>query len=362
MFEARVRQELSSRQLTDAYTQNGYASTRVADNLIRINEQQRVVALAKLDVATVLPQVKIDDSAVAEYYKNNSNEFKTPERAKVEYVVLSAEALSSQIKIDAAEVKRYFEEHHSEFATQEQRQASHILISLNPQASDAEKEAAKVKAEQLLSRAKQSPGGFAALAKEYSQDPGSANNGGDLGFFARGMMVKAFDDAVFKLKVGEISDLVQSNFGFHIIRLSAIKPSKSQPLAEVSALIEQRMKAQKSNDKFAELAEKFSNTVYEQSDSLKPAAEVIGAQVQQGGLLNKGQAVSGIWTDKALQAVFAEDTLKNKRNTSAVEVAPNTLLAARVVEYQAASALPLEEVSVAIRKKLQLKQAWEFLS
>lgn len=362
MFEARVRQELSARQLTDAYTQNGYASTRVADNLIRINEQQRVVALAKLDVATVLPQVKIDDSAVAEYYKNNSNEFKTPERAKVEYVVLSADALSSQIKIDAAEVKRYFEEHHSEFATQEQRQASHILISLNPQASDAEKEAAKIKAEQLLSRVKQSPSSFAALAKEYSQDPGSANNGGDLGFFARGMMVKAFDDAVFKLKVGEISDLVQSNFGFHIIRLAAIKPSKSQPLAEVSALIEQRIKAQKSNDKFTELAEKFSNTVYEQSDSLKPAAELIGASVQQGGWLNKGQAVSGIWTDKALQAVFAEDTLKNKRNTSAVEVAPNTLLAARVVEYQAASALPLAEVSVAIRKKLQLKQALELMS
>lgn len=361
MFESRVRDELSSRQLTDAYTQNGYTSNMVADNLIRLNEQKREVALARLDVEAYLSQVAVTASAVDEYYKNNQSEFKIPERAKVEYVIFSSESLLPQVGVDEAEVKKYFDEHLSEFGTQEQRQAAHILIAVAAQAADADKQAAKAKAEQVLQKVKQAPGSFAALAKQYSQDPGSAANGGDLGMFGRGTMVKPFEDAVFALKAGEISGLVQSDFGFHIIRLSAIKPAKTQSLAEVSGLITQRLKAQKASDKFAELAEKFSNAVYEQSDSLKPAAELVKVSVQQGGWLNKGQAASGMWTDKALQAVFSDDTVKNKRNTAAVEVAPNTLLAARVVEYQAASVRPLAEVSGSVQKKLQRQQALELV-
>lgn len=362
MFESRVRQELSSRQLTDAYTRNGYAANAVADNLIRLNEQQRVVSLAKLDAAALLNQVKVTEADVAEYYKQNQNEFQTAERAKVDYVVFSADSLLPQVVVDAAEVKKYFDEHLPEFGTQEQRQAAHILIAVAAQATDADKQAAKAKAEQVLQKVKQAPGSFAALAKQYSQDPGSAANGGDLGMFGRGSMVKPFEDAVFKLKVGEVSELVQSDFGFHIIKLSAIKPAKTQALSEVSGLITQRLKAQKASDKFAELAEKFSNTVYEQSDSLKPAADLVKSAVQQGVWLNKGQAATGLWTDKALQAVFADDAVKNKRNTAAVEVAPNTLLAARVVEHQAASVRSLAEVSAGIQKKLQQQQAFALLA
>lgn len=359
MFESRVRQDLSSRQLTDAYTQNGYASNATVDNLIRLNEQQRVVSLAKLDVDAFLNQIKVTDSAVDEYYKKNQTEFQTPERARVEYVIFSSESLLSQVTLDEAEVKKYFDEHQSEFGTQEQRQAAHILITVAAQASDAEKRAAQAKAEQILQQVKKSPANFAALAKQYSQDPGSAANGGDLGMFGRGTMVKPFEEAVFKLKVGEISELVQSDFGFHIIKLVGVKSAKTQALAEVKALITQRLKAQKASDKFAELAEKFSNTVYEQSDSLKPAAELVHVSIQQGGWLNKGQIAEGIWTDKALQSVFSDEVLKNKRNAAAVEVAPNTLLSARVVEHQAASVRPLVEVSGSINKKLQRQQAME---
>lgn len=362
IFEARVRQELSARQLTDAYTQNGYASNAVVDNLIRLNEQQRVVSVAKFDLDSFVKQVKVDDAAIADYYNKNQSEFKTPERAKVEYVVFSAESLLPQIAVDDAEITKYYNEHQSEFATQEQRQASHILIAVSAQASDADKKAAKDKAEQVLQKVKQSPNSFAALAKQYSQDPGSAANGGDLGMFGRGTMVKPFEEAVYKLKVGETSDLVQSDFGFHIIRLAAIKAAKTQSLAEVKGFIAQRLKAQKASDKFAELADKFSNTVYEQSDSLKPAAELVKVSVQQGGWLNKGPSTGGVWTDKAIQAVFSDDALKNKRNTAAVEVAPNTLLAARVVEYQAASVRPVAEVSAAIQKKLQHQQALDLIA
>ncbi len=358
-FENRIRQDLLTRQLTDAYTQNGFASDTVAANLIRLNEQQRVISTANINAADLVKQVKLADSAISDYYDKNAQEFQMPERANVEFVVLSADSLLPQVTLTDEEVKQYYEEHQTEFGEQEQRQAAHILIAVPKQASDAEKQAAKAKAEQVLQQVKQSPAKFAALAKQYSQDPGSAANGGDLGMFGRGAMVKPFEDSVFSLKVGEVSGLVLSDFGYHIIKLVAVKPAKMQPLNEVKSLIVQRLKLQHANDKFAELAEKFNNTVYEQSDSLKPAAELIKAPVQRGVWLSKGQAPGGLWTDKALQAVFSEDVLKNKRNSAALEVGPNTVLAARVTEYKPASLRPLNEVSASIRQKLERLQAAE---
>ncbi len=359
IFEARVQQELGMRQLTDGYSNNGYASNTIADNLIRLNEQQRVVSTAQVTAESFLKQITVDAAAVKAYYEKNDTEFLTPEQARVEYVVLSAEALLTQVAVDETEVKKYYEEHQPEFGTQEQRQAAHILITVAAKASDTDKQAAKAKAEQILQQVKQSPGKFAELAKQYSQDPGSAANGGDLGLFGHGMMVKPFDDAVFQLKTGEISGLVQSDFGFHIIKLLAIKPAKVRALDEVKSEIEQKLKLQKAGDKFAELAEKFSNVVYEQSDTLKPAAELAKAPLQQSAWLNKTQPEIAPWTDKALQAVFSKEVLKDKRNSTAVEVAPNTLLAVRLLEYKPASTRALAEVSDAIRQKLVHQQALE---
>jgi peptidyl-prolyl cis-trans isomerase D len=357
IFEAKVRRELSTRQLTDAYTQNGYAAQTSIDHLIRLNERQHTISVAKIDLNTLLAQIKISDAAIAEYYQKNQSEFQTPERAEVEYVVLSAETLAAQASIDEAEIKKYYSEHSAEFGTQEQRQAAHILISVSAQATPAEQQSAKAKAEEILKKVQQSPNDFAALAKQFSQDPGSAANGGDLGLFARGSMVKPFEEAAFKLKPNEISNLVQSDFGYHIIRLIAIKPALIQPFAEVRAGIEQKMRAQKAVDQFAELAEKFSNTAYEQSDSLQPAAALIKAKIQPAIWLTKGQTAAGIWTAKALQAIFSDEVLKNKRNSAAVEVAPNVLLAVRAIKHQPASVKPLAEVSAAIQQKLQQQQA-----
>ncbi len=358
-FDAEIRQAVLQQQLSDAYTQNGYAAKVVAENLIRLNEQQRVVAVSNIDASALVNQVKLSDSAVSDYYTKNAQEFRMPERANVEYVVFSIDSLLPQVNVSDDEVKQYYDDHQPEFGTQEQRQAAHILITVSKQASDADKQAAKAKAEQLLQQIKQTPSKFAALAKQYSQDPGSAANGGDLGMFGRGAMVKPFEDSVFGLKVEEVSNLVQTDFGYHIIKLIAVKPAKIQSLSEVKNLIVQRLKLQHANDKFAELADKFNNTVYEQSDSLKPAADLVKASVQRGLWLSKGQAPAGLWTEKVLQAVFSEDAIKNKRNTAAVEVAPNTLLAARVLEYKPASERPLEQVSATIREKLLRAQASE---
>ncbi|MBU0689761.1 MAG: SurA N-terminal domain-containing protein [Gammaproteobacteria bacterium] len=357
LFEYRVRQDILNRQLTDAYAQNGFAADTTADTLIRLNEQQRVVSVATLGLDVFLKNAVVADADAQQYYEQNPQQFELPERAQVDYVVFSADALADKIDPTEAEVKRYYDEHLNEFSTLEQRQASHILISVATQASDAEKQAAKAKAEQLLADVKAAPSKFAALAKESSQDPGSAANGGDLGMFARGMMVKPFDEAVFSMKVGQVSDLVQTDFGYHIIKVTAVEPSKAQPLKEVSALIEQRLRAQQAADKFAELAERFNDTVYEQSDSLQPAAELVGAKVVSGQWLSRDQQPGDLWTAKVMQAVFSEDAVKNKRNTAAVEVKPNTLLAAHVTSHQPASVRPYEEVASGIRKLLQHQAA-----
>lgn len=357
MFESRVREELGTRQLIDAYVKNGYSSQTSADNLIRLNEQQRVVSVAQILPDTFLKQVKVDDASVKDYYEKNKQEFKRPEQARVEYLIFSVSALESQVKVGDAEILKYYDEHVSEFSTPELRKAAHILIAVDAKASDAEKQAARSKAEQILKQVKDAPSKFAELAKKYSQDPGSASNGGDLGLFGRGMMVKPFDDAVFKLMVGEVSGLVQSDFGFHIIKLLGIKGGKTQSLNEVKSLIAQKIKTQKANDRYAELAEKFSNTVYEQSDSLKPAAELVNMPIQHVAWLSKGRIGVAPWTDKALQAVFSDEVVKNKRNTPAIEIAPNTLLSARILEYKPESIPQLSEVAALIRQKLSSQQA-----
>lgn len=357
LFEYRVRQDVLIQQLTDALAQNGYAADATAENLIRLNEQQRIIAVAKLDLASFFNGISVGDAEIKAHYEANQSRFKIPERAEVEYVTLSVDDLSTKIAVPDSEVEQYYREHANEFGTAEQRQAAHILISVPKDAADTDKETARRKAETILQQVKQKPATFAALARQYSEDTGSAANGGDLGMFTRGMMVKPFEDAVFSLKVGEISGLVQTDFGFHIIKLSGIQSGKIKPLHEVKTQIVQALKLQRANDRFAELAEQFSNTVYEQSDSLKPAAELIGAKIQGPVWLTHGQQPSGIWSVQMLQAVFSEDTVKNKRNTSAIEVAENTLTAARIREYRPSSTRPLTEVADLIRKQLRNQAA-----
>lgn len=359
MFESKLAQDIAMQRLTDSYLQNGYMSVTAVDKLIRLSEQQRTVSVMKLDAEKFMSQARVSDAEVAAYYEKNAAEFQMPERVNVEYVLFSAESLLPSVSVPEAEIKQYYDDHASEYGTQEQRQAAHILISAPQQADAAAKQAARAKAEEVLKQVKQAPAKFAALAKQYSQDPGSAANGGDLGTVARGAMVKPFEESVYSLKAGEVSGLVETDYGFHIIKLLALKPAKKQELGAVRASIEKRLKSQHAADRFAELASKFSDTVYEQSDTLKPAADLVAAKVRRGVWLEKGQAPAYPWTDQALQAVFSDEAIRDARNTAAIEVAPNVMLAARVLEHKPASARPLVEVSSAIRQKLQRAQANE---
>lgn len=359
VFESRLRQDMLTQTVADGLSRTAFLPRTVTDNLIRLGEQQREVSVATIGVDDFLPQVKIEPAAAKAYYDQHQNDFRVAEQVRVEYVVLSADTLLPKMSVNEDEIKKYYDEHAAQYQQPEERQASHILIAVPPGAGAAEKDAAREKASQVLKQVKQSPASFAQLAKQYSQDPGSAGQGGDLGYFTRNAMVKPFEDAVFKMAVGEVSDLVQTEFGFHIIKLAAIKSSKTtRPLAEVKDEISTELKKQKAAKKFVESAETFSNTVYEQPDSLKPAVQALGLTLQTSPWISKtGGEVALLNNDKLLQAVFSEEAVKNKRNTEAVEVAPNTLVAARVAEHKPASIRPYEEVAPAINQRLQREQA-----
>ena len=168
------------------------------------------------------------------------------------------------------EVKAQYESAAKTYTQQEQRQAAHILVAVKPDATEAERSAAKKKAEDIAAQAKANPAKFAELAKQFSQDPGSAAQGGDLGSNPRGTMMKAFDDAVFAMKPGEIVGTVQTEFGWHVIRLDDVTPARVRPFDEVKAQIETDLKRQNTAQKFAAAADQFQNLVYEQADSLAP--------------------------------------------------------------------------------------------
>ena len=357
MYEQRLRQDLVAQQLLNAVQATSFIPKSVAERVAAIFEQEREVQVLDLKLSDYTSQVKVTEAMLKAYYDKNAAEFEIPELVKAEYVVLNNEVLASQVTISDTELQSYYEQNKKQYATDEQRRASHILLNVKKDASVAEQKAVKAKAEALLAELRKKPESFAALAKANSQDPGSAERGGDLDFFGKGAMVKPFEDAAGKLKVGEISDLVQTDFGFHIIQLTAIKAGSVKPFDEVKNQIAAEVKKQKAAKLYAEAAESFTNIVYEQSDSLKPVAEKLKLKIESiAGLTRQPNAAIPPSVPannvKFLNALFSDESLKKKRNTEAVEVAPATLIAGHIVEYKPASKRPFEDVKASIVAKV----------
>ena len=343
---AELQSQIPLARFAGSISETAIAPRTVAARLAALEAQKREVSEARISEKDFLPQVKIDEAQVKAHYDANQADYRTPERVRAEYLVLSAAALSRQDPPTEAEIKAAFEARSSQFRVEEQRRASHILVKT------------KEEADKLLQDLKKAPGRFAELAKKHSQDPGSAEKGGDLGWFGRGMMVKPFEDAVFKLAQNE-TQTVESEFGFHVIRLTGIQGAKARPFDEVRKELAEELARQKGQRKFAESAEAFNNMVYEQSDSLKPAAERFKLEVQTTGWIAKSarQELGALDNPKLLAALFSSDALKNKRNTDAIEVAPNTLVAARVIEHQPAAQRAFDEVKGDIAELLRRREA-----
>ncbi|AIY41342.1 Peptidyl-prolyl cis-trans isomerase PpiD [Collimonas arenae] len=356
-YAARLRQDMAMQQLNGAVQSTAFTPKTVATRLSDINDQERDVQELLFKSADYASQVKVTDAMLQDYYAKNPKEFEIPEQIKADYVVLDSAAVAAQVTVSDADIKSYYDQNVSRYTVAEERRASHILISVKKDAPAAEQAAAKAKAESLLAEVRKTPADFAKIAKANSQDTASAEMGGDLGYFAAGSMVKPFEDAANKLKQGEISDLVQSDFGYHIIELTGIKPAQIKPLDEVKTDIAAEIKKQLAARKFAELAEAFSNTVYEQADSLKPVADKLHLQVQTVANLGRQPNPAAAPTvpynnQKFLTALYSNEALKNKHNTEAIEIAPNTFIAGHVVEYKPVTKRAFEEVKAIISDKV----------
>jgi len=343
-----LQAELPLMRFVSSIGETAIVSRAVASRLAALEAQQREVSEARIPAQQFLSQVKVTDAQVKEYYEQNAAQFRTPERVRAEYVMLSADALAKQDAPTEEEIKKAYEARATAFRVDEQRRASHILVKTK---EEADKIAAEVKA---------NPNRFAELAKKQSTDTGSASAGGDLGWSGRGSYVKPFDDAVFEMKQGEIR-VVESSEGWHVIRLTGIQEGKQRPLADVKKELTAELAKQKAQRKYSESAEAFSNMVYEQSESLKPVADKFKLQIQTSGWISKtgGQELGALDNPKLLAALFSSDAVVNKRNTDAVEVAPATLVAARVIEHQPAAQRPFDEVKNDITENLKRREAFK---
>jgi peptidyl-prolyl cis-trans isomerase D len=361
MYDQRMRSEMTLLQLGNAIQNTGFAPRTVAKTLSDIGSQEREVQELLMPVTDFVPQVKVTDEMVKAYYDKNAKFFEVPEQAKIEYVVLNSDAVMSQVAVTDAEVAAYYEANKAGFTAPESRRAAHILIALKKGASAAEVAAAKAKADAIVAELRKNPGDFAKVAKAKSEDPVSGEQGGDLDIVTKGALPAPVEAAVLKLKQGEISDPVQSDFGFHVLTVTALKPAVVKPLDEVKTEVAEVLKKQKAAKKYSEMAEAFTNTVYEQSDSLKPVADKLGLKIETAANVSRAPSpMAGPLpynNAKFLAALFTNESISNKRNTEAVETAPSTLVAGRIVEFKPASKRPLAEVDAAIRQRVTMEEA-----
>ena len=347
VFENRMRSEAAIKQVVTGVTQSSVTFPSQMEVALDAFYQQREVQIAIFSASDYLADAKPTDEEVEKYFIARKEDYKSLETVDIEFVVLSQESIEKTVSVSEAELKAYFDQNQSNLAAKEERRASHILLNAPKELNDADKAKAKEKALSILDAVKKSPAQFADIAKKNSQDPGSAESGGDLGFFARGAMVKPFEDAAFNLKKGEISGLVQSDFGFHIIQLTDIKSASSANFAQMRASLEVELKKQLAQKKYAEIAEQFTNMVYEQSDSYKSVAQKLKLDIQTASAVsNESNADPKTpWANpNVMKTVFSSESIKSLRNSEAIEIAPNTLISVRVTKHYPATYLSLEEV------------------
>lgn len=352
-FENEIREVYILEAQTSPITLGTFSSETSLSQLYKALTQQREVSQVELPAKDILAKVAVSEADIKNYYADHRVEFTEPEKIRAEYLTLTVDAAMTGVAVSEKEISDFYQQNAARLGQPEQRSASHVLIAVDKAATPAIKAQARAKAVQLTAQLQKSPASFGEIARKESQDPGSAAQNGSLGSFGRGAMVKPFDDAVFSMKPGEIRGPVESEFGFHIIRLDAIQPASVPPLDSVRPQIEMELRKLKAQKKFSELAENFSNLVYEKPESLKPAADAMKLAVQTTDWMSAKNAPAPFSNPKLGEVIFSADAIKTKQNTEAIEVAPGVLVAARVLDYRPAAVRALNDVRAVIEQKLR---------
>ncbi|SAK70759.1 PpiC-type peptidyl-prolyl cis-trans isomerase [Caballeronia pedi] len=362
-YDERMRYQIATDQIPGSIQATSFTSKALAQSLTELAEQKRSVQGLSLRAADYTAKIQPTDAQLTAYYEAHRNDFATPETATIQYLVLSPSSIAAASKATDADLKKYYDDNIQRYRTEAQVRASHILVNAPKDASAADKAKAKQKAEELLAQVKAHPDQFAQVAQKNSDDPGSASKGGDLGYFARGQIAggKAFDDAAFGLKKGEVSNIVESDFGYHIIQATDVKPGATKPFDEVKDAIAKDYAAQQGTKGFADNAQGFTDLVYEKAKTLQPAADKYKLTIQTATVGPKPNPQlpqdSPLNNPKFLAAVFAPDSVKDRNNTQAMDVGNSTLIAARVTDYKASTVPPFDVVKEDVRKKVIAEMA-----
>jgi peptidyl-prolyl cis-trans isomerase D len=360
-FEQQIREEIAKEQVLAPVTTSQFLPPAVANRALDAVMERREVQWHVFATKDYLDKVQPTDAEVQAYYADAAHAatFRAPEEAQIEYVVLDMAALKAQVTVNEDELKTYYQQNIKTYQAPEERHASHILVKVDAKASADEKAKAKAKAEALLAEVRKNPASFAEVAKKNSDDPGSAPLGGDLDWFGHGAMTPPFEKAVFSLQPNQISDVVATDFGYHIIQLTGVRGGQAKPYEEVRPQIEDAKRREVAQTAFADAAEKFTNMVYEQSDSLQPVIDKLKLQKLTATVQREPApgAAGPLASKRLFDAVFSAESLRSKRNTEAIESGPNQLVSARVVSSKPAHQVPLVEVKDKVLQMVRLAQA-----
>lgn len=358
MFEASLARDLRVQQIAQAVGESAFTGSAPVRRFLEAQLEEREIRDLSIPAERFIEVVALEEGAARAFYAANVERFERAPRLRAEYLVFDRDGLLANLNITDEQIRQFYEANKDNFGMPEERRARHILILTDPDASGDEMDQARDKAQSILDALRENPADFESLAGAESQDPGSAAVGGDLGFFGRGMMVAPFEDAAFSLDVGEISDLVRTDFGFHIIEVTGINPDTIRPLEEVREEIVQELGNQEAVRQFGLLAEQFANTVFEQPDSLEPAADLLGLEIRATDWIDRATgAVGGFNDERLMNALFSADVRERGENIEAIEVERSTLVSARVIEYEAAQRLDFEEVRDGIETQLRVDEA-----
>ncbi|HQU16446.1 MAG: hypothetical protein B7Z66_00460 [Chromatiales bacterium 21-64-14] len=351
-FEPMFRRELLIGQLQDGVIRTGLATPWEVDQFIRLRDQTRDFFYLSIPISRYERDAKVSEGQIQQYYDAHKDKFMRPEEVSIDYLDLDVSKLASSIPVSDEDLRALYKQQAGNFVTPEQRRVRHILIRVPKDADQQTVAAARSRAEALLKRLHDGAS-FAKLAKEYSQDPGSAAQGGDLGFFAKGTMTPAFDKAVFAIqKKGEIVGPIRTAFGFHIIQLEDVKPSREMSFDEVKTQLAADYRKRKAEDRYYALADRLTNLTYEHPATLQIAAQKLGLQVQRTGLFSRQGGTGLASNTKVVAAAFSSDVL-NGNNSDPIEISPTQTIVIRVHDHKPAALRPLAEVHQQVEDDLR---------
>jgi peptidyl-prolyl cis-trans isomerase D len=357
-FEDRVRRALVAEQLAQAVESGTFVTGRELSESDRLQKQTREISYFTIPAADYIVDNAVTDSDVASYYTNHESAFLSPEKVKLEYILLDAASIGETVEVDDELLRGFYDDNQDLYGLPEQRQASHILIQVTADADQAVVDEAKQKIEALAEKVRAGES-FAELAKQHSQDPGSAASGGDLGMFGKGVMDPAFEAAVFSLEEGAVSEPVRSDFGFHLIKLTGVKAGSVMPFAKAKAEVEKGYRLAEGEKLYFEMAEELANLSYDDPTSLESPASALGLTAEVSEWLTRDQQTGPLANPKVMAAAFSEDVLQERNNSELIELDSTSSVVVRVLDHQEASVEPLDDVRSRIVELLTKQKAEE---